>query len=172
MNITNYDELFRFFDEIIETRKIRRNSTFSYKDVSTEFQYIVKSFCEKSINSDSYFLRLSHSQLLTAVSLGYTSSAAVPRSEKSIFRQYDNSFYNIFDILCSYVGRLQFYVYNIITMCGVNVKRDLFANSPNLVIHYRSHIFIVHNFLCANPYSLLLTVLSPSFMFTQNEFDF
>lgn len=166
INITNYDGLFRFFDAVIETR--RSSSAFLASDMSISFNDVIESYIR---NEDSRS-KVGYSQMLSAVSFSYSSVAAVPKSAKSMFRRYELSFYDTFPTLRHYIGSLGYYVYNLYTKeKGIIVNRDLFASCVNLVIHYRSKIFILHNWVCGNPHSLLLTVLSPCPMFTQNEFE-
>lgn len=166
INITNYDGLFRFFDAVIETR--RSSSAFLASDMSISFNDVIESYIR---NEDSHS-KVGYSQLLSAVSFGHSSIVGVPASEKTMVRRYEFSFYDTFPTLRHYIGNLGHYVYNLYTKEeGIIVNRDLFASCVNLVIHYRSKIFILHNWVCDNPHSLFLTVLSPCPMFTQNEFE-
>ena len=166
MNITNYDELFKFFDLVIETR--RSSSTFLTADMSISFNDVIEAYIRNG-NSCS---KLGYSQMLAAISFCYSSIAAVPKSEKTMVRRYELSFYDAFPTLQHYVGNLGCYVYNLYTKDkGIVIKRDLFVSRVNLVIHYRSKIFILHNWVCDDSHSLLLTVLSPCPMFTQDEFE-
>lgn len=166
INITNYDDLFRFFDAVIETRC--SSSAFLASDMSISFNEVMESYIR---NEDSRS-KAGYSQMLYAVSFGHTSVAFVPKSEKTMFRRYELSFYDTLPTFRHYVGNLGYYVYNLYTKEeGIIVNRDLFSFWVNLVIHYRSKIFILHNWVCDNPHSLLLTVLSPFPMFTQNEFE-
>lgn len=166
INITNYDELFRFFDAVIETRS---TTAFLYSDMSFQFNEVFEAYLR---HEDSHS-KVGYSQMLSAISFGYSSFISIPRSEKTMARRYEFSFYDTFHALLHYVGNLRYYVYNVFTNDnGIIVNRDLFASCVNLVIHYRSKFFILHNWVCDNPHSLLFTVLSPCPMFTQNEFDF
>lgn len=167
MNITNYKELFKFFDQVIETHSFT-TSDFSCVDTSLHFSEVFDAFdrCKDSISS-----KVGYTQMLSALSFGYTSLISSPNSEKTKLRRYELSFYDAFPTLHHYVGKLNYYVYNIFTEKGIIVKRDLFCFCVNLVIHYKSKIFILHNWVCDTPNSLLLTVLSPCPMFTQNEFE-
>lgn len=168
INITNYNELFRFFDGILSTRS-SGGSFFHSLDMSLHFGEVLESYdrCK-----DVCVSKVAFSQLLSATSFGYFSFISVPTSEKSKVRRYELSFFDTFAILRYYVGELGYYTYNLYTGDkGILVKRSLFESCVNLVIHYRSKIFILHNWVCDTPNSLFLTILSPCRMFAQNEFD-
>lgn len=168
INITNYDELFKFFDAVIDTRG--GSAAFLHTDESLHFSEVFDAYAR---NKDSFSSKVGYSQMIAAFSFCCASIVSVPKSEKTKVRRYELSFYDTFPTLFHYVGNLGYYVYNLYTKDkGIIVKRDLFASCLNLVIHYRSKIFILHNWVCDTPRSLLLTVLSPCPMFTQNEFDF
>lgn len=165
MIITNYNELFELFDSIISNRN--GSTVFSFSDFSFHFGEVLASFdsCKESPSKVGY------TQLLSALSFGHSSLVSAPNSEKTKLRRYELSFYQSFAAIHYYVGELGYYVYNLYTNSGILVKRDLFSSEVNLIIHYRSKIFILHNWICDTPNSLLLTVLSPCPMFTQNEFE-
>lgn len=166
INITNYDDLFRFFDAVIATRS--SSSAFLSSDMSISFNDVIEAYTRNGISHS----KVGYSQMLSAISFCYSSIASVPKSEKSMVRRYELSFYDTFPTLHHYVGNLGYYAYNLYTKDkGIIVKRDLFQTAINLVIHYRSKIFILHNWVCDTPHSLILTILSPCRMFTMNEFE-
>ena len=139
INITSYDNLFRFFDAVIETR--RSSSAFLYTDESLHFSEVFDAYAR---NKDSFSSKVGYSQMIAAFSFCYSSIVSVPKSEKTKVRRYELSFYDTFPVLFHYVGNLSYYAYNLYTKDkGIIVKRDLFASRVNLVIHYRSRIFIL-----------------------------
>ena len=176
MRITNYNELFKLFDQILSLSA--DDFQFLCVNHSKAFNLVIDSYYRStSVYSDERDIRisrLSHAGMLSALSIGVSSLISCPDKKKA--HRYQLSFESSFNFFVNYLRKpYNYFVYNIYPNdVDVNISRNLFVNSVNLVISYNNRIFVVHLYNEYSDSAPFITLLSPSIMFNGDisSFDY
>lgn len=173
MNITNYNELFALFDNIISLTS--DEDLFLCQNSTSGFNFVIESyFRSTSVYSDTRELRsslISYSGLLASFSMHVSSLISCHDKKKA--HRYQLSFEKSFPFILSYLQKpYNYFVYNIYpNEDKVFISRDLFVDDVNIVISYHHKVFIVHKYEEYDEDTPFITLLSPCIMFKNESFS-